>query len=324
MSVRRTVALIAALAGVTAPPASAQVGADGEPLPAPLAVAPRILVVDSAVTEAGRHGAHDRAEAVTRELRAAGAHPEVAGDAVLSDPGALARHDVVVLPYVACMDRRARRTLAAWVRRGGGLVGLYFSGRDDAGCTPLVGGGHPPAHPVGGHDGGSTEWADLSPAFDAWFLNDVRQVSARFAVVAGSPVGRLAVRYAGRPLEPIAMTRPSGLWTELVRLGSAPAGEVPARPLTAAARPVVVYRSVTGAADPRARPGAVVGWSTTYGLGRSVYLGVDIDDLWHPWGRRLASPQSRYTGRSLLRAAVHWTAGPAAAPVVPDGPVGPD
>lgn len=316
-----TVTLLGTAGGATG---AVTVGADGEALPAPLTVAPRILVIDSALTERGRHGAHDRAVSAVAELRAAGARPDVAGDAVLARPATLARYDVVVLPYVACMDLAARRTLAAWVRGGGGLVGLYFTGRDDATCTPLVGQGADRDYLGRSHYGGNTEWADLSPALDAWFLNDVRQTSARFDVAAGSAVGDLAVRYAGRPLAPIAMTRPSGLWTELVQLGRAPAREVLTYPLTAAARPVLVYRSATGAADPRARRGAVVGWTTTYGLGRSLYLGVDLNDLWNPWARRFASPATRYTGRALLRAAVHWTAGPGAAPVTPDGVLGAD
>src|SRR6266702_1172223 len=65
------------------------------------------------------------------ETGASGASVRVLGDADLARADRLAGLDVIVLPYVAAMDLRQRRVLAAYVRAGGGLVGLYFAGRDD-------------------------------------------------------------------------------------------------------------------------------------------------------------------------------------------------
>ena len=272
----------------------------------PLAVAPRVMVVSSRLTERGRPGSIERAALAVAELRAAGVEPRVVGDAALSSPRTLKGADVLVLPYVACMTYPARRVVNDWVKAGGGLVGLFFTGRDDERCRPLVGQGVGRAFLGRSHYGGNTEWADLSPSFGAWFVNDVHQKTVTLAIATGGTVGARAAWYARGRLAKIRMTRPNGVWTELVRLRTAPPGEVLTYPLSQTAAPVLVYRSATQLAEPKAVPGAPVGWTTTHGAGRAMYIGFNVLDLWHPWASRFSDPESARSASALLRAGVDW------------------
>jgi hypothetical protein len=203
-------------------------------------------------------------------------------------------------------DYRARRVVNNWVKAGGGLVGLYFTGRDDERCRPLVGQGAGRSFLGRSHYGGNTEWADLSPSFGAWFVNDVHQKTVTLSIPRANPVGARAAWYAGGRLADLRMTRPNGVWTELVRLRTAPPGEVLTFPLSQSATPILVYRSATRLADPKAVPGAPVGWSTRYGAGTAIYVGFNVMDLWHPWASQFSTPASARSASALLRAAVDW------------------
>jgi len=259
-------------------------------------------VVLSPLTERTRPGALSRQRETVREARAAGATVRVLWDADLSRPDRLAGLDVVVLPYVAAMDVRERQVLAAYVRGGGGLVGIYFAGRDDERGVPLVGQGLGRDYLGRSHYGGPTEWADLSPIFSAEFLNDVRQKRASVALVPGNPLTRQAVTAFGGTLPQMTIQRATGVWTELA---------IPRGP----ARPLVVYRSVDRPRDRRARPGAVIGWTSTAGRGRAVYIGFDLMDYWEAYASTAyytpaAAASNARAGTAFFRAMLRWAAGP--------------
>jgi hypothetical protein len=262
----------------------------------------QVGVVLSPRTERTRPGALSRQRETVDEARTAGARVRVLGDADLERPERLAGLDVVVLPYVAAMNLRQRQVLAAWVRAGGGLVGIYFPGRDDERGVPLVGQGVGRNYLGRSRYGGRTEWADLSPVFSAEFLNDVRQVRARVALLPSHPLTRQAMRAYGGPLPPLTLERETGVWTELaVPLGGA--------------RPLVVYRSIERPRDRRARPGTVIGWTSTAGRGRAVYVGFDLMDYWEAYASSAyyepdVAARNAEAGTAFFRAALRWAAGP--------------
>ncbi|MEW6582516.1 MAG: hypothetical protein AB1416_07125 [Actinomycetota bacterium] len=305
----RLTALAAAIASAAVPGAATAAAPTDTGL-RPVDDPPRVLVIASQRTERGRHGSVERAEIMAAELERLGVGTRVAGDEALTSPVALHAADVLVLPYVACMTIPARQSVAAFARRGGGVIFAYFGGRDDERCVPLVGQGTERRYLGRSHYGGNTEWADLSPLMGAWFLNDVEQERATFRVSTASPAGARIAHYAAGRLSDIEMWRPTMLWTELVQLHRAPAGEVLTTPLSQTARPLVVYRSAVGAKDARARRGAVVAWTNTYGAGRTAYLGFDIMDLWHPWASRFSNgAPAALTADAVMLGLVDWARG---------------
>ncbi|MDX6645069.1 MAG: hypothetical protein QOK40_796, partial [Miltoncostaeaceae bacterium] len=261
-------------------------------------------IVLSPLTERTRPGALSRQRETVEEARAAGASVRLLGDGDLARTERLAGLDVIVLPYVAAMNLRQRQVLAGWVRAGGGLVGLYFAGRDDERGRPLVGQGVGRNYLGRSRYGGRTEWADLSPIFSAEFLNDVRQKRARVALLPGHPLTQqAAIAYGGR-LPQLTIERETGVWTEL----AIPRGN---------ARPLLVYRSVERPRDPRARPGSVIGWTSVAGRGRAVYVGFDLMDYWEAYASTAyyepdVAARNARAGTAFFRAALRWAAGPRA------------
>jgi hypothetical protein len=301
-------AAAAALALASLTGAASPVVAAAEPLGnASIARGLGVGVVLSPATERTRPGALSRQRETVEEARAAGASVRVLGDGDLARPDRLAGLDVVVLPYVATMDLRQRQVLAGYVRAGGGLVGIYFAGRDDERGRPLVGQGVGRNYLGRSRYGGRTEWADLSPIFSAEFLNDVRQKRARVALVPGHPLTRQAVAAYGGRLPQLTIERETGVWTEL----AIPRGS---------ARPLVVYRAVERPRDRRARPGSVIGWTSVAGRGRAVYVGFDLMDYWEAYASTAyyapaVAARNARTGTAFFRAALSWAAGPRAVAV---------
>src|SRR5437763_13584436 len=105
VTVAATAALVLACWTGSASPAAADAGA------ASIARGLSVGVVVSPLTERTRPGAMSRQRETVQEARAAGASVRVLDDGDLSQPERLAGLDVIVLPYVASMDLRARQVL---------------------------------------------------------------------------------------------------------------------------------------------------------------------------------------------------------------------
>ena len=220
----------------------------------------------------------------------------VLSDGDLAQPSALVGIKVIVLPETKGLSRAQRRVLLAWVRQGGGLVSLYFSGRDDESGTPLI------RRSEGW--GGRTEWAELSPAYGARFLNDVYMTEATFAFEPDHPLTVRAARYCGSSLPDYAWrrdTRPTALTGELA--SSASRGFAP---LARLKHVKITWEKP----EKRAVPGSVFAWTNTYRQGRVVHVGFNFMDAWQPWtfqtfyeGVDSSAPN---TGAALLRGAVEW------------------
>lgn len=233
------------------------------------------------------------------QAQASGASLRVLSDSALGDPRALADLKVVVLPEVKGLSSRQRGALLRWVRNGGGLVSLYFDGRDDSDGTPLVRKGF----------GGRTEWGSLSPAFGANFLNDAFMTEATFSMDQGHPVVAAAARFCGGPVPDYAWRRdrrPIALTGELVEANSPNF-----RPIARLGHVLITWKRP----ERRARPGAVFAFSNAYGAGRVVHFGFNFIDAWQPWtfqkyyaGQDPAAPN---TGTALLRGSIAWAAGQA-------------
>jgi hypothetical protein len=218
-------------------------------------------------------------------------------DSALASPTALADLKVVILPEVKGLSGAQRRALLAWVKKGGGLVSLYFDGRDDADGTPLVRKGF----------GGRTEWGALSPAFGANFINDAFMTQASFGMEQGHPLVAAASRFCGEALPDYAWRRdqrPIALTGELVE------------PNSAAFSPVARLRTVKitwKRPERKAQPGAVFAFTNQYGAGRVVHFGFNFIDAWQPWTFQKyyagVDPTGPNTGVALLRGSVQWASG---------------
>ena len=218
-------------------------------------------------------------------------------DSALASPKALADLKVVILPEVKGLSNAQRRALLDWVKNGGGLVSLYFDGRDDADGTPLVRKGF----------GGRTEWGSLSPAFGANFINDAFMTQASFGMEQGHPLIAAASRFCGEALPDYAWRRdqrPIALTGELVESNSA------------AFSPVARLRTVQitwKRPERRAKPGAIFAFTNQYGAGRVVHFGFNFIDAWQPWTFQKyyagPDPAGPNTGVALLRGSVQWASG---------------
>ena len=220
----------------------------------------------------------------------------VLSDTELSQPAVLAGLKVIVLPESKGLSRAQRRALLGWVRQGGGLVSVYFSGRDDEQGTPLI-------RRAEGW-GGRTEWAELSPAYGARFLNDVYMTEATFAIEPSHPLTADATRFCGATLPDYAWrrdTRPTALTGELASAASRGFA-----PLARLKHVKITWERP----EKRAVPGAVFAWTNTYRLGRVVHFGFNIADAWQPWTFQTyyqgVDPTAPDTGAALLRGAVQW------------------
>ena len=132
----------------------------------------------------------------------------------------------------------------------------------------------------------------------------MRQTRARVALVPSHPVARDAAAAYGGALPQLTIERETGVWTEL----AIPRGT---------ARPLVVYRSVVRPRDRRARPGSVIGWTSTAGRGRAVYVGFDLMDYWEAYASSAyyapaVAARNARAGTAFFRAALRWAAGPRA------------
>lgn len=223
----------------------------------------------------------------------------VLSDADVANPDTIADVGVIVLPEAKGFTRVQRRTLLGWVKRGGGLVSLYFDGRDDERGTPLI------RLPFGW--GGASEWAELSPAFGARFVNDVYMTSARFAFDPTNPVVQAAARYCGGPVPDYNWRRgerPQALTGELVRAAS--------RGFQPVAR--LADRRITySKPERRAVPGSVFAFTNTFRKGRVVDFGFNFIDSLQPWtfqsyyrGVDATAPD---TSVALLRGSIEWAGG---------------
>lgn len=220
----------------------------------------------------------------------------VLSDADAARPEALAGLKVIVLPETKGLSRAQRRALLGWTRQGGGLVSLYFSGRDDEVGTPLI-------RRAEGW-GGRTEWAELSPAFGARFLNDVYMTEATFSIDPEHPLAEKAARFCGATLPDYAWrrgTRPTALTGELAVSAS--------RKFVPLAR--LKHVKITWERpEKRAVPGSIFAWTNSYRQGRLVHFGFNFMDAWQPWTFQTfyegVDPHAPDTGTALLRGAVEW------------------
>ena len=218
-------------------------------------------------------------------------------DSALASPKALADVKVLILPEVKGLSNAQRGAILAWVKNGGGLVSLYFDGRDDADGTPLVRKGF----------GGRTEWGSLSPAFGANFINDAFMTQASFGMEQGHPLVAAASRFCGEPVPDYAWRRdqrPIALTGELVE------------PNSGNFSPVARLRTVQitwKRPEPKAKPGAVFAFTNQYGAGRVVHFGFNFIDAWQPWTFQKyyagVDPAGPNTGVALLRGSVEWASG---------------
>ncbi len=221
----------------------------------------------------------------------------ILSDSALASPAALADVKVLVLPEVKGLSNAQRLAILGWVKRGGGLVSLYFDGRDDADGTPLVRKGF----------GGRTEWGSLSPAFGANFINDAFMTQASFGLEQGHPLIAAASRFCGGPVPDYAWRRdqrPIALTGELV--------EPNGRQFMPIAR-LRTVRITWKRPEPKARPGAVFAFTNRYGAGRVVHFGFNFIDAWQPWTFQKyyagVDPAGPNTGVALLRGSVEWASG---------------
>jgi hypothetical protein len=263
---------------------------------APLQPALTVGVVASPRAERAYPGTLARAQAVAAEVAALGATPIALGDAALARPGA-AGVRVLVLARVACLSSRERVALRRWVSRGGGLIGLGLTGRDDARCLPLEGQGVGRNYRGRSHYSAATQWAELSPALNARFLGDVHQPEASLAAPSRSPVQAAAAALGAGPIA-LRLSGPSGIWSEI------------AAPLRGA-RPLLRYTARPRSRHPALRRDSVVAWSTPRARGRVVYVGLDLAALWLAQGaptRPRDAAVNLAASRALLLGALAWVA----------------
>lgn len=220
---------------------------------------------------------------------------KVLSDADIANSGALAGLKVIVLPQVRSLSAPQRRTLAAWVKGGGGLVSLYQSGRDTEKGITLT----PPLQ-ARKLATASPGWGDLTTAYGAKVL-DVGMRTATFSFPNANPVVQAASRYCGGQL-------PEFTW----RRDSSPVaitGELAV--LTAGAKPVATLKSVQiRPGGRRVAPGSTFGWSNQYGAGRVVHVGFNLMDAWRGYTfatyYEAANPDAPDTTMALFRGAIEW------------------
>ena len=237
--------------------------------------------------------------ATKAKLDASGATLTVLSDADVANPSALADLKVIILPEVKGLTRAQRRSLNGWVRNGGGLVSLYFDARDDEAGTPLI------RLPEGW--GGRSEWAELSPAMGARFVNDVYMQEASFELDAQHPVTQAAAIFCGGQVPDYNWRRkvdPQALTGELAVSAS--------RNFQALGR-LKTSKITYSKPEKRAVPGSVFAWTNTYRAGRVVKFGFNFVDAWQPWTfesyYKGVDPTAPDTGVALLRGAITWAAG---------------
>ena len=242
--------------------------------------------------------AADMYQAAWQRLDFASENVKVLSDAEIADPNALAGLKVIVLPQVRSLSVNQRRTLASWVKGGGGLVSLYQSGRDtEKGVTltpPLKARQQAKAFPG---------WGDLSTAYGARIL-DVGMRTATFSFTGTNPVAQAAARYCGGQL-------PNFTWK---RDGADVAITGELAMLQGGAKPLATLKAVqirTGGR--RVAPGSVFGWSNQYGAGRVVHVGFNLMDAWRGYTfatyYESSDPDAPDTTVALFRGALEWAAG---------------
>lgn len=200
----------------------------------------------------------------------------------LAEPQPLSRYAVVVLPNSACLSRTQAKTLAAYVQKGGGLVGSFQTGGCDENGTRRqkpaladVWGGQPLAAVW------SSTWdVPLAQLNQDWLDHpDIRSAGQwHQGAVEPGPLGSLYFAPPTRPIGAVGM---------------------------ADIRPDAIQPSLAGAAQPVSLTGEPHGalkafLARRHGQGKSVFFPLDV-------GRAYSRLNARLT-RRLMERSIAWAA----------------
>jgi hypothetical protein len=257
-----------------------------------------------------------RAEVTLRALQSAGVNAVRVEAPVLRSAKGMAAYSTLVMPYIRALSVAERRQIVAYVRGGGGVVGIFYFGRDDRDHVPLV---HPSRAGAarrmcrqpgavprcitlrGLRWGRESEWAQLSelmggvparplraphlrpadflirPRARTVFLNDL--VATEVATGLGTGPVADAVRRAAGGVSPRLTFRPvrGTIDPEMVSPGSS-------------MRTFLRYTRITHARDcvrhprrhcrtDRAKPGVPAAMARDFGRGRVIWFGFPFEEV---------------------------------------------
>lgn len=241
---------------------------------------------------------------------------EIVGDRDLMDMEKLRQYDVIVLPLVFAMSRKASENLAVYVGEGGGVVSLMSSPRAAPEYANKPGTKNKMREwwwrVMGTND---WEWGPMSQVYQGRMVND--DFTPRFGVRpnAGNPVvvgaqELLGERGYSTDISGMSIVRDPGAGLEL---------SLPLRRTTASS--VAYFSILDSKLKKRYRGTYTAAMSAHYRAGRSVYFYFSVGDFLPQYNLRLSNvpttvgtPQGQVAG-ALLESAIRWAG-------TPDGVVG--
>lgn len=258
----------------------------------------------------GRYGHSSKEKATLAYLQEKGWNvTEIIGDRDLNDMAILRQYDVVVLPHVFGMDRKANENLTKFVAEGGGVVSSLASPRSAPQYSPPA--GHKQDQRewwvrVMNYKG--WEWGPISEAFQALFIDDNFQpkfdvVPKAHPIVTG--VGEiLRARGYNGSASGFKMVRDPGHSLELVKT-------LKNNTNTKRVADLVIHDSYVTGKYPGTWPATL---ASEYRGGRTVYFYYSVMDFLPQFNGVLARqktstgvPQGAVAG-AYLESAIKWAA----------------
>lgn len=236
---------------------------------------------------------------------------EIQGDRDLLNSNSLKQYDVIVLPSMYAMGKKASESIARYVAAGGGLVSTMSSPRVDP--------AHAPARGTKDHMNewwwrvmGSNvwEWGPLSSVYQAKFVNDgtytpvfTLKPNAKSSIVASASEILQARGYDGS-LSGVTIRRDPGVSIEM----ALPIAHDPD------AQTVADFNILTPSVKARYRGTYKAALATRYGAGRSVKFYFEVIDYLQNYSTRFYTPltptgfpQGEAAG-AYLEASIIWAA----------------
>lgn len=280
-----------------------------------------------------------KAHVVLNALKGAGVAAVPVDGAVLGSATKMSEYAVLVMPYIRALSFAERTQIVKYVKGGGGVMGIFYFGRDDSDYVGLTAPSKA-AHSyrscrgsagnricrrfAGSRWGGETEWANLSPLMGGTavrprkvtrlqpqqfkvrydrpttlFHNDVEARQLTIGLGPGEVAKKIREANGGGDVK-LTLTKRS--YPELVS---------PGRAMT----PFLRYTQVKGAVDciraraglcrARLKPGVAAAMSRDYGKGRAIWYGVPFDDALVSF-ERSHTPANIAAATAILVGSVDW------------------
>jgi hypothetical protein len=261
---------------------------------------PRIAVVRSAIAEntiglsGSRMGHHYfRVDPIVTWLGTefGAGNVTVIGDAELGDVNALRNFDTVVLVRQISFTAAQRLAVREYVAGGGGIVGMFGTGRWD--YVPTRRPVYRRAIEIFPHL--AWEWGELSELYGVSFYNDPLTSSSHRVVGRAPdahPILQMTATQLGR-VAPLDMAPNRADNNEYVRI-------LPG----AAVTPLLYYANAPCDGIPRNGNGWLAGWTSQYESGRVVYFGFQLYDVCGVMSQ--PSEDTEVQARALLFNSVRW------------------